>query len=274
MPGRASSPPATRPSSASHQRRPGRTRRRVHEQPGRLVDDHQVLVLVDHVGTSIGRRLEVELGAARAPGSSTTAPAASRYDFGRADAVDQHATGLDQPLGAGPASRRPRGRPGTGRAARRPARRRPSCSGITARSSSTAGSGCPDGSIDGGSTPISQQHDADHDEAVGQVERRPVAEVDEVGHVALADAVDQVRDAAADEQPQRDREQHVPRAGAGEVHAASRPRRSPSAPRRSPAGRGRSPNAIPVLRTWRIVEERQHLVDLLQRQPLLDRAAW
>ena len=48
-----------------------------------------------------------------------------------------------------------------------------------------------------------QDRDADHDEAVGEVERRPPAEVDEVGHVAEADAVDEVRDAAADQQAER-----------------------------------------------------------------------
>ena len=63
-----------------------------------------------------------------------------------------------------------------------------------------------------------QQRHADHDEGVGQVEGRPVRQVDEVRHVAVSDTVGQVRDAAADQQAQRHRKQHVAGAGAGEVH--------------------------------------------------------
>ena len=61
-----------------------------------------------------------------------------------------------------------------------------------------------------------QDRDADHDEAVGEVERRPPAEVDEVGHVAQPDPVDEVREAAADQQAERGGQHRMARAGAGE----------------------------------------------------------
>ena len=44
------------------------------------------------------------------------------------------------------------------------------------------------------------------------------------------------------------------------MRAASRPRRAPSGSTRSPSRPGKIPNAMPVLRTWRDREERQHLV--------------
>ena len=60
-----------------------------------------------------------------------------------------------------------------------------------------------------------QQPDADDDEGVGEIERRPVGEVEEVGDVTEPDPVDQVRDAAADHEPERDREQRVALGRAG-----------------------------------------------------------
>src|SRR5207247_8934296 len=43
----------------------------------------------------------------------------------------------------------------------------------------------------------------DHDEGVGEVEGRPVAKVEEVRDVAQTDTVEEVRDAPADHEPER-----------------------------------------------------------------------
>src|SRR4051812_12509161 len=61
-----------------------------------------------------------------------------------------------------------------------------------------------------------QDEDADDDERVGEVERRPVAEVEEVGHVAQANAVEEIGEAAADHEPEGDRENGMPRTRARE----------------------------------------------------------
>ena len=50
-----------------------------------------------------------------------------------------------------------------------------------------------------------QDDHAGDDERVGEVERRPPAQVEEVGDVAEPDAVDEVPGAPADEEPERDR---------------------------------------------------------------------
>src|SRR3954451_16998353 len=50
-----------------------------------------------------------------------------------------------------------------------------------------------------------QGRDADDDERVGEVERRPVAEVEEVRDVAEPHTIEQIRDAAADHEAQCDR---------------------------------------------------------------------
>ena len=63
-----------------------------------------------------------------------------------------------------------------------------------------------------------EQHDhADDDEAVGEVERRPPLQVDEVGDVAEPHPVDEVRDAAADHERETDRQHGMARAAAREV---------------------------------------------------------
>ena len=59
--------------------------------------------------------------------------------------------------------------------------------------------------------------DADHDEAVREIEGRPVAEVEEVGDQAQPDAVGEVRDAAADDEAERDGQHRMAGAGAREV---------------------------------------------------------
>src|SRR5262245_31704565 len=54
--------------------------------------------------------------------------------------------------------------------------------------------------------------DANDDERVGEVERRPVLEVEKVCHVADPQPVDEVPEASPDQEPERDREDRVPRA--------------------------------------------------------------
>src|ERR671936_2778855 len=61
-----------------------------------------------------------------------------------------------------------------------------------------------------------QDPDPDDDEAVCEVEGRPEAQVEEVGDVPEPHAVDEVRDAAADHETERDGQDRVPRPGAGE----------------------------------------------------------
>ena len=77
-----------------------------------------------------------------------------------------------------------------------------------------------------------EDHDAERDLDVGEVERRPRADVDEVGDRALADPVDQVPDRAAREQADRQPEAAAVRRG--EEDAEQRPRRRPR------RGRGRA----------------------------------
>src|SRR5919206_4348328 len=61
-----------------------------------------------------------------------------------------------------------------------------------------------------------QDSDPDDDEAVSEVEGRPEAQVEEVRDVPEPDAVDEVRDAAADHEPERDGQDRMPRTRAGE----------------------------------------------------------
>src|SRR6266550_7510631 len=61
-----------------------------------------------------------------------------------------------------------------------------------------------------------QSRYADDDEAVREVEGRPVLEVEEVRHMPQPDAVGQIRDAAPDHEPERDRQDGMTRAGARE----------------------------------------------------------
>src|SRR5687767_15797273 len=50
-----------------------------------------------------------------------------------------------------------------------------------------------------------QDHDAHHDKCVREIEGRPVAHIEKVGHVAEPQPVEQVRGAAADQKAERDR---------------------------------------------------------------------
>src|SRR5438552_17472366 len=61
-----------------------------------------------------------------------------------------------------------------------------------------------------------EDRDADDDEAVGEVERGPELEVQEVRHVSEPHAVDEVRETAADHETEGDRQHRVPRSRAGE----------------------------------------------------------
>jgi ABC-type multidrug transport system ATPase subunit len=54
-----------------------------------------------------------------------------------------------------------------------------------------------------------QDENADHDEGVGEVECGPPPQVEEVGDVAESYAVEQVRRAAADHEPERHRQDRV-----------------------------------------------------------------
>src|SRR5205823_3219317 len=61
-----------------------------------------------------------------------------------------------------------------------------------------------------------QDRDPDGDEAVGEVERRPVLQVEKVRDVTEPHTVDEIRDAASDDEPERDRQHRVTRAGPAE----------------------------------------------------------
>jgi len=61
-----------------------------------------------------------------------------------------------------------------------------------------------------------QDRDADHDEGVGEVERRPGDEIEEVGDVPEANSIDEVRDASAEHETERDGQHGMPTTGARE----------------------------------------------------------
>ncbi len=62
-----------------------------------------------------------------------------------------------------------------------------------------------------------ESRDADDDECVGEVERRPEAEVEEVRHMTDPEPVDEVAHAPTDEQPERNREDRMASARLREV---------------------------------------------------------
>ena len=208
-----------RPSEPVHER-PGRVPgARVDDEPGRLVDDEQVLVLVGDPER-------------RASSGSSSAP--RRSASARTRAPRRPRAG-----GSSAAPRRRRAR-AAARAAARPRRAsRPREATARKRSSrSPAASGRDDEPCVGADAPArrggrratssapSRMRDADDDEAVGEVEGGPVAQVEEVGHVPEPDPVDEVRVAAADQEPERDRQHGMARAGAREEdeHPADRER--------------------------------------------------
>ena len=61
-----------------------------------------------------------------------------------------------------------------------------------------------------------QSRDAEDDERVGEIEGRPVLEVQEVRHVSEPDPVGQIRDAAPDHEPERNGQNRMTGAGARE----------------------------------------------------------
>src|SRR3954453_11548285 len=104
--------------------------------------------------------------------------------------------------------------PISGSDARNRSRRAPAASSGT-RSRVTNGAGAP--WLTFSTQQCGQEdEDADDDERVGEVERRPVAEVEEVGHVPEPDAVEEVGEAAADHEAQCDRKNRMARTRARE----------------------------------------------------------
>ncbi len=268
--GRCPGGPRRRPPPRRRARRPGSAPAYpgtgVHEQARRLVDHHQLLVGVDapapRCPPEAGRPLRL-----RARAGVTTAPAASRCDFGRARPVHQHQAGLDQPLGTGPRSDvLVRGHePVEAHAAgvrRHPQLDHGSSSSVGCSASAGAGPGWCSTRIRPSAsspTPITMKLSARL--KVGQWR-----DVDEVGDVAVADAVGQVRDAAAR------------RAGRARPETArgATPERAKWTSIQTTAAAvssdtiaslpGKIPKAIPLLRTCVIDEEREHPVGLAQRQ--------
>ena len=194
--------------------------RRVHDDAGGLVDDEEMLVLVRDRELGQGdrrlrggrsRRLDRDLLAAHEL-------VALRPGL----AVHEHGAGLEQPLGSRHAIR-PRAAPARWRSSRSPA----ASGGTTSRFSAwDCRASRPRFSL-GEDERGEQDADADHDAAVRDVEGRPVAEVEEVGHEAEPHAVGEVREAAADHEAERHGQHGMAGAGAREVgeHPADRDRR-------------------------------------------------
>src|ERR671934_2276742 len=144
-----------------------------------------------------------------AGGSKTTSsPPASRWLFGRGAPSTKTAP---SPTSRSAAAREPtEGSPARKRSSRSPA----AASGTRRRS---VGDALPAPRLAIGEDEREQQdRDPDDDEAVREVEGRPEAQVEEVRDVPEPHAVDEVRDAAADDEPERDGQDRVPRARAGE----------------------------------------------------------
>ena len=272
MPGRASSPPAASAGERVDERRAAVPRHRVHEQARGLVDHHQVLVGVGQRHAEIGRRRARGGGLRLGQGHDRARAEPVRLRPRRA--VDEHDGRRRSAARRRPASRRPRA-PATNRSRRMPPESGGTSSSITAaRARRRVG---VDGRRAGGwcSTrirPSASSADPDHDEAVGEVERRPVADVDEVGDVAVANAgrpgSRRCRRRAGRARPETARA--ASRSGRS-ARASTRPRRR-SGPTRSPSRPGKIPNAMPLLRTCVIERNGSTRCGLLERQPLLDRA--
>ena len=210
-PGRSGSPPAapsaSRPcASVVALLRP----RRVHDEPGGLVDDEQVLVL------EARRRARARPArATRSSGTSTSSssPPASRWLFGRRSpstrtapaATSRSASARDPDLGQ-------RGEDGV-----------EAPSGVGVRNARAVSVPTRGARAVGRDEREEEEPDADDDERVREVERRPVVEVEEVGHVAEPEPVDEVRGAAAEHEPDRGGQQRMPSGRSG--------RRTPSARR-------------------------------------------
>ena len=189
-----SSPPAARPASACASVPRPVAARRMH--------DHARRACRRPAGARPRRRSRTGLRAGRRPRPrprcARPRPARQRrraWRFGRTRPSTQHAAARRSAPGPGRVSRA--AAPGTDQAACR--RRRSGTS-----SSKRRRSRCRHHERRARPSSTSSERDhAERDRHVGDVERRPVRQLDEVGDRAVGDPVDQVADRAADQQPGR-----------------------------------------------------------------------
>ena len=177
-------------------------------------------------------------GASAGSSTTTSSPPLQPVALRPGLAVDEDCAAGDQPLGERP---RAHFRPGGDRAVEALGLR-----GAKSESCQLGGAGASLGRPRQG---LRRGGDADDDEDVGEVERGPVTQVEEIRHVAEPDAVDEIRDAAAEHEAERDREYRMSRTGAREEDEHPEHRDAPSARSRRSA-REKRPNAIPELWTW------------------------
>ena len=177
--------------------RPGPvTARGMHDHPGRLVDDQQVLVLV---GDAEVRALVHRCDRRRPPSGTIVdldrLAGLDEVALGRERAVDEHAAGVDQRLRSRARAERLRQEPVEPRARRRVGHQQlDPCAGAHRHRRAPF-------------EHAQQRQHAERDRHVGDVERRPVRQLDEVGHRAVDDPVDQVAERAADQHPGRQPQQ-------------------------------------------------------------------
>ena len=188
MPGAAPGPPrrAARRASACASVPAAVPARRVHDDARGLVDDEQVLVLPGDRERASRRRSGSRRGR-RLARPSTRSPPRQRVALRPRVAVDR-------------APRRRRSAAAPRRASRRaPARK------TSSRSPAALGAATVDRSASARRPleHVEQRQHAERDRDVGDVERRPARELDEVGHEPSRDAVDQVARRAAEQQPGR-----------------------------------------------------------------------
>ncbi len=181
----SSSPPAMRPASACASVPLAVAARGVHDDARRLVDDDQVLVLVGDRERARRRRPDP----ARPPVAARRAPrrARPRARAGACARPRRRRARAPPRSAAPPASASPSG-PARNASRRSPARLRRDVE--LHRSAPLA-------------YDDQQRQHADRDRRVGDVERRPVRQLDEVDDRALAQAVDDVAQRAAEQQPGR-----------------------------------------------------------------------
>ena len=208
------------------------------DEPGGLVDDEQVLVLADDV--------ERRARSAPAPGLRAARPRppprpSSRWLFGRRSPSTSDGARRDQAL-----RERARADLGTrGERPRRAARPRP-------RQERESGD-VPTRALERSAATNERKRsaDADDDEGVGEVERRPVVEVEEVGHVPEPERGRRGSTTLPPStKPDRDGQQRMSPAGAREEGHACAPIAIAVSTITIEVAFENSPNAIPVLRTW------------------------
>ena len=140
----------------------------------------------------------------------------SRWRLGRGRPVDEHLAGVDQALG--PSARAQRLR----QEAVQPLPGRRGGDVKISHAASSSGASAAWALLDH----VEQRQHAERDRDVGDVERRPQRQVDEVGHGAAAHAVDQVAERAAEQQARRQPEQRAGRCGGRSRRAGARARAS------------------------------------------------